>query len=282
MKQDDNFTPAARKTMAILVLVFGLFVVLVGPFLIQSTLDAVTEKIATLIPTNPDFILAGVLLPIAYIIMRGIDVVAGIALVLIAYPLWKGERWAWPAAIGCLSLPTMFGLFTSLPYLVQFGKPAPAAAVLLTGLVTYWWVLMLKNGDRTDKISRFFTFTMLGVVPGHIIVLVNHGVKGLIDRPDKPMFTDPMITIYGFEAPMNFIAFLMCIIAIPLLASRSYKLVGWWLGLIAGATVIVANYPTHFVRMQTSDFFVAGTLGVLLVISLLVPAFKERLLAIQD
>jgi len=176
----------------------------------------------------------------------------------------------------------MFGLFTSLPYLVQFGKPAPAAAILLTGLITYWWVLMLRKGDRTEKISRFFTFTMLGVVPGHIIVLVNHGVKGLLDRPDKPMFTDPMITIYGFEAPMNFIAFMMCIIAIPLLASRSHKLVGWWLALIAGVTVIVANYPTHFIRMQTSDFFVAGTLGVLLVISLLIPAFKERLLAIQD
>jgi len=280
--QDDNFTPAARKTMAILVVVFGLFVIFAGPFLIQSTLDAVVDKIAVLIPTNPDFILAGVLLPIAYIVMRGIDMVAGIALVLIAYPLWKGERWAWPVAISCLSFPTMFGLFTSLPYLVQFGKPAPAAAILVTGLVTYWWVLLLKKGDRVDKISRFFTFTLLGVVPGHIIVLVNHGVKGLIDRPDKPMFTDPMITIYGFEAPMNFIAFMMCMVAIPMLASRSYKLVGWWLALIAGVTVIIANYPTHFIRMQTSDFFVAGTLGVLLVISLLIPAFKERLLATQE
>jgi len=276
--KDDNFTPAARKTMAILAVVVGLFVTFVGPFLIQSSLDAIMEKVASLIPTQPQFTLTGVLLPIAFITLRGIEVVAGIALMLIAYPLWKGEKWAWPVALSCLSLPTMFGVITTLPYIVQFGKPSSAGLILLIGLIAYWTVLLLKKGDRTTKIARFFTFTMLGVVPGHLIVMVNHGIKGLIDRPDKPMFTDPMITIYGFEAPLNFIALVMCIIAIPLLASRSHKLTGWWLGLIAGVTVIIANYPTHFVRMQTSDFFVAGTLGVLLVISLLIPVLKERLL----
>jgi hypothetical protein len=85
-----------------------------------------------------------------------------------------------------------------------------------------------------------------------------HGVKGLIARPNKPMFTDPMITIYGFDAPLNFIAFTFCIVAIPLLATR--KPAGWWLALVAGGSVIIANYPTHIIRMQTSDFFVAGTL----------------------
>jgi uncharacterized membrane protein len=276
--KDDNFTPAARKTMAILAVVVGLFVIFVGPFLIQATLDVLMEKIASLIPTQPQFILTGVLLPIAFITLRGIEVVAGITLALIAYPLWKGDKWAWPVALLCLSLPTMFGVITTLPYIVQFGKPSSAGIILLVGLVVYWTFLLLKKGDRSTKIARFFTFTMLGLVPGHLLVLVNHGIKGLLDRPDKPMFTDPMITIYGFEAPLNSIALVMCIIAIPLLASRSYKLVGWWLGLIAGVTVIIANYPTHFVRMQTSDFFVAGTLGLLLVISLLIPAFKERLL----
>ena len=129
--KDESFTPTARKIMAIVVLVFGLLVVFAGPFLIQSTLDAVMEKVASLIPTKPQFILTGVLLPIAFITMRGVGIVAGITLALIAYPLWKGEEWAWPVALSCLSLPTIFGLFTSLPYLVQFGKPAPAAIILV-------------------------------------------------------------------------------------------------------------------------------------------------------
>jgi len=250
----------ARRTMAILAVVFGLFIVIFGPSLIQTTLDALMEKIASLIPTQPNMVLAGVLLPTFFFIFRGIDMVAGITLVL--------------------SFPTLFGVYTSLPFLVQFGKPAPAALLLLLGLITFWTFLFLKVGSRIEKTARFFVFTMLGIVPAHIIVLVNHGVKGLMERPDKPMFTDPMITIYGFEAPMNFIAFVMCIIAIPLLASRKQS--GWWLGLIAGATVIIANYPTHIIRMQTSDFLVAGTLGLLLTISLLIPAFKASLLGKQD
>ena len=279
--EDQDFTPAARKTMAILAVIVGLFITFISPFLIQSSLDAIMEKVASLIPTNPEFTLTGVLLPIAFITLRGIGIVAGIALMLIAYPLWKGEEWAYPVALSCLSLPTMFGVITTLPYIVQFGKPSSAGLVLLIGLITFWTFLLLKKGDRTTKIARFFTFTMLGLVPGHLIVMVNHGLKGLIDRPDKPMFTDPMITIYGFEAPLNFIALSMCIIAIPLLASRSHKLTGWWLALIAGVTAIIANYPTHVIRMQTSDFFVAGTLGVLLVISLLIPVLKERLLSTE-
>lgn len=274
---NSSFTPKARLTMAIIVVVYGAFVALAGPFLIQATLDALMEKVASLIPTQPEFTLTGVLLPIMFIVMRGIEVVAGITLILLARPLYRDESWAWPLALSCISLPTIFGIFTSLPFLVQFGKPAPAALILILGLISFWTVLLLKKGGRLEKLARFLTFTMLGIVPAHIIVLVNHGVKGLIDRPDKPMFTDPMITIYGFEAPLNFIAFTMCVIAIPLLAARNPK--GWWLGLIAGITVIYANYPTHFIRMQTSDFIVAGTLGLLLTIFLLIPAFKKSLLS---
>jgi hypothetical protein len=275
----ENFSQRARTIMAILAVLFGLFVVFVGPFLIQNSLDAVLERVNKLAQSNPEFKMPGILLPIWFYLMRAIGVVSGITLVLIAYPIYKGEKWTWPVALICFGLPTMFGVFTTLPHLVQYGRPAPAGIILLLGLVCYWTVLLLKKGDRTDKIARFLVFTMLGVLPGHIIVLVNHGLKGLITNPDKPLYLDPKTTIYGFETPLNFIAFSMCVAAIPLLASR--KAAGWWLGLIAGFTALVANYPTHFIRMQTSDFFVGGSLGLLLAIFLLIPTFKTRLLSLN-
>lgn len=273
---NSDITPKNRKILAILAVVFGLFVALVGPFLIQSTIVQLMEKVASMIPNKPEMILTGVLLPTFFFIMRAIGVVAAIALILISVPLNKGEPWAWPIAVWCISLPTMFGIFTALPFLVQFSQPAPAALILVLGLITFWTFLLLKNGDRLEKTARFIVFTLLGVVPAHIIVLVNHGIKGLIDRPNKPLLNDLIISIYGFEAPLNFIAFVMCIIAIPNLAAR--KQTGWWLGLIAGVTVIIANFPTHFIRMQTSDFFVAGLLGTLLTAALLYPKFKHSLL----
>lgn len=274
--ENTDFSPKARQIMAILAVLVGLFIALAGPFLIQRTIEQLMEKVASMIPTNPEFTLTGVLLPTFFFIMRAIGVVAAITLVLLSLPLSRGEAWAWPIALWCLSLPTMFGIFTALPFLVQFSQPAPAALILIIGLITFWTFLLLKKGDRLEKTARFFVFTLLGIVPAHIIVLVNHGIKGLIDRPNKPLLNDLTISIYGFEAPLNFIAFVMCIIAIPMLAAR--KQTGWWLGLIAGITVILANFPTHFIRMQTSDFFVAGILGLLLTAALLYPKFKHSLL----
>jgi hypothetical protein len=69
-----------------------------------------------------------------------------------------------------------------------------------------------------------------------------------------------------------------CIVAIPLLASKNNKMAGWMLAVIAGIAVTLANYPTHIIRMQTSDFFVAGTLGLGLTVFSLIPAFRKALL----
>jgi hypothetical protein len=116
------------------------------------------------------------------------------------------------------------------------------------------------------------------VTAGHINVLVMHSLKNIIVRPDAPYFSDIMYTVYTYEGPINFIAFVFCIVAIPLLASDNKKFVGWMLALIAGISVALANYPTHIIRMQTSDFFVAGTLGLGLAVFSLIPAFRKALL----
>jgi hypothetical protein len=105
-----------------------------------------------------------------------------------------------------------------------------------------------------------------------------HSLKNLIVRTDAPYFKDIMTTVYGYEGPINFIAMVFCIVAIPLLASKNKKFAGWMLAVIAGIAVALANYPTHFIRMQTSDFFVAGTLGLSLAIFSLIPAFRKALL----
>jgi hypothetical protein len=163
-----------------------------------------------------------------------------------------------------------------LPYIVHIGSPPPTVIILVAGLAAYFTILLLKSGDRAEKTARFFAFTMLGIVAGHINVLTMHGFKGILDRPESPLFMDLDHAIYGVEAPMNFIAMIMCIIAIPLLASQKES--GWWLGIIAGSVVVVANLPTHLIRMNTSDFIVATLLGAGLILSLALPAARKHLL----
>jgi hypothetical protein len=275
---DNDFSQKTRLILAILLTAYGLFVIVGAPFLIQGSLDAILARVVPKIPDEPSFAMTAVLLPVFFFIMRGIDFVAGVTLVVIAYPFYRGEKYTWPVALSALSLPTLFGVLTSLPHVVQYGRPPAAGLLLVFGLVIFWLVLLLKVSSKVEKWARFLTFTLLGVTAGHINVLVLHSLKNLIVREDKPLFLDLKTTVYGYEGPINFIAFVFCIVAIPLLASQHKKLAGWSLALIAGISVTLANYPTHFIRLETSDFFVAGSLGLGLVIVTLIPAFRKALL----
>ncbi len=275
MNQND-FTPTTRKIVAILAAVFGLFGAFVVPILVRATFNSLVGKLVHLMVEDPHFEQAPMMLTIWFVGMLGITVVASVTLLVTVYPLWKGYPWAWPVALSCVSLPTIFAVIEILPFVVHMGRPPMTIAVLLVGLATYWTILMLKKGERGEKVSRFFAFTLLGVVAGHINVLTMHGFKGILDRPESPLFLDLDHAIYGVEAPMNFIAMVLCIVAIPLLAAR--KEAGWWLGVIAGAVVVVANLPTHLIRMNTSDFIVATLLGLGLIVSLTIPASRKALL----
>jgi len=275
---EQEFSQKNRQILTILIVIFGLFVVFVAPFLIQGSLDAVIARVAPKISEENDFHLTVIFLPTWFFIMRAITFVAGVTLVVIALPFYRGEKWTWPVTLSAVSLPTMFGVLFSLPHLVQYGRPPAAGFILLFGLVVFLLVLLLREGSKTEKWARFFTFTMLGVTAGHINVLVMHAIKNIIVRPDYPYFSDPMYTVYTYEGPISFVAVIFCIVAIPLLATEKHKMTGWYMALIAGIVVTLVNYPTHFIRMQTSDYFVAGSLGLGLTIVTLIPAFRKALL----
>ncbi|MFX0047255.1 MAG: hypothetical protein ACFE8G_03715 [Candidatus Hermodarchaeota archaeon] len=281
---EEHISTKSYHIIAIVALVYGLFASIVTPLLIEATYQVLTTTIVPLIPSEPELTLAPGFITTWFFTIRGIDVVAGITLVVISYYLWKGESWTYPITVSCISLPTLLGVLTTLPYLVHVGSPPPAMIVIVLGLICYFIVLLLKKGDKLEKIARLVVFTLLGVTAGQINVLVMHGIKGIFDNPDAPLLTDPKNAIYGFEVPLNLIGMLMFIFAILLLANDNTKrrTLGWFFGLIGGIAVVGANFPTHFIRLVTNDFLLAGVLGAALVISLLIPAFKSRLIGKEE
>ena len=68
----------------------------------------------------------------------------------------------------------------------------------------------------------------------------------------------------------------LCIIAIPLVAEK--KALGWWMSLVVGVTLIIANLPTQIIRMETVDFLFAAIFGAVLLVFLLLPKFKKDLI----
>jgi len=276
--ESQEFAPKTRLYLAILMAAFGLFLLTAGTFLVQGSMDAILARVVPKIPEEPSFAMTAKVLPTFFIIMRGINFVAGITLIVTAYFFNKGEKWTWSVALLASALPTIFSVLHNLPHIVQYNRPPAAISILVIGLVTYLLVLLLKPGTKVQKWARFLVFTLLGVTAGHINVLVMHSLKNIITRPDAPYFSDLMYTVYTYEGPVNFIAFVFCILAIPFLASENKKFTGWMLALIAGLSVALANFPTHFIRMQTSDFFVGGSLGLALAVCCLIPAFRKALL----
>jgi hypothetical protein len=274
---EEHFTKRARITMTVVAVVFGIFAAFVIPILAGITFNTLVEKLLRLVVDDPHFQQAPKMLTIWFTAMLGITFVAGAGLLVLAYPLSKGKPWAWGMALSFISLPTIFAVIEILPFVVHIGRPPPTVIALLLGLTAYIIMLFSKKGDGKTKTARFFIFVLLGVLAGHINVLTMHGFKGILDWPNSPLFSALEHAVYAIESPANIIAMVLAIVSIPLLALE--KKSGWWTAMIAGATVTLVNYPTHFIRLKTSDFFVAGTLGLALVICLVLPGIRKRLLA---
>jgi hypothetical protein len=67
----------------------------------------------------------------------------------------------------------------------------------------------------------------------------------------------------------------LTIITIYKLGNR--QLSGWYMGVIGGLVTMVASGATHYVRHATVDYLLGALMGLSIVVMLLIPAFKKRL-----
>jgi hypothetical protein len=67
----------------------------------------------------------------------------------------------------------------------------------------------------------------------------------------------------------------MLVIAIPLLALRQES--GWWLALIASLSGLLIDAPTQVIRMATFDYLYGALLAIGVLVFLLIPGFRRRL-----
>lgn len=268
--------PRNRLAMAVVLVVAGIFMIVAAPFLVQSTLDPMLEGLMERAAQDPGFASGPKLMATFYPLWRALIFVAGVAIIVMAYPLWQGEEWTWPAALACLAIPSIGGMYMMLPF-VSFVKGAmpPSMIISLVGLSCYWTVLLVRRADKGQRVVNMIVFTLLGVITTESFVLGFGALRQLTARPDSPLFISAKIAILTIGGPVNWISAIMTFAAIPLLAAR--KPLGWWFGLIAGLSIAAAGLPTHFIRQATADYLIGGIMGVVLMVILLIPAVKQRL-----
>lgn len=207
------------------------------------------------------------------------SLIAGIVLLVIALPLFRGERWTRGLALICLAVPSIGGAYMIVPWMnfigsTQGGFP-PAVVIMSVGLIPYFALLLAEKVDLTQKVVEFLIFLMLGVTAAENFANGHAAFRILFGHPARPLFAEGIaITYFGWLA--LWVGMALCIGAIYLLGEK--KVSGWYAGLVGGFVTMVASSATHYVRHATNDYLYGALMGLSLMAMFLIPLFKQRLL----
>ena len=270
-------TPSkTRLWIAILAGTIGLFLVIGAPLLVQLSLERILVELLEVVKERPQFTSGLSLFSLFYPLWRALGFVAGIVLLVITPAIYKGEEWTWPVALAAFSIPAVGGMFMFLPYISWVdGFPMPMI-ISWVGLLGFWGIIFLRHAARIEKWALFFSLTFIGMLSTHAFTIGIGAQRMLLTRPDKPLFAGLEMWILTWVGEVNWICFIMLMIAIPLLAMR--KRSGWYLALISAIAILVIDAPTQLIRTKTLDYLYGSLLAIGVLFFINLPAFKQALI----
>lgn len=276
-----------RLAVVTLVVVAAILMIAVVPFIEFDMVNPIVKAQQARIekftaegnPQAPLLQLTVWLVSFFYPFWSTLSLIAGIALLVIALPLFRGERWTRGLALLLLAVPAIGGAYMIVPWMnfvgsVKGGFP-PAVTMMAIGLIPYFALLLAEKVDLTQKVVDFLVFLMLGVTAAENFANGHAAYRILFGHPARPLFAEGIaITYFGWLA--LWVGMALCIAAIYLLGEK--KISGWYAGLIGGLVTLVGSSATHYVRHATNDYLYGALMGLSIVVMLLIPVFKQRLL----
>lgn len=119
--------------------------------------------------------------------------------------------------------------------------------------------------------------------------LFPHALRVILKSPADALL-DPAAAVLRRTGPVMFLVVIFAGLAIWKLAQRKES--GWYMALLTGLMMVFGAFPAHYARplvaslvpadtlapsIFTSTYWMAGAQGVILVVLLLIPFFKDRL-----
>lgn len=270
-----------------LVVIAGILMIAVLPFItdgmlnpiISGQLERIEKFTAEGNPQAPLLVLTTWLVSFFYPFWTALSFVGGLALLAVAKPLYEGKPWARGVALLALAMPSMGGAYMIVPWMnfvgsKQGGFP-PAVIIMSVGLIPYFAILLADRGDWMQKGVDFAVFMMLGVTAAENFANGHAAFRVLYGHPMRPMFAED-ISVLWLSWPVLWIAWIFLMIAIYEFAVRKESAV--YYTLIAGAATVIASGATQTVRTATYDYLYGALMGLSLVVLMLVPVVKQRLL----
>lgn len=276
-----------RTAVIIVVVLAALLMIFVVPFIAFDLVNPIVGYQQARIeqftlegnPSAPLLTLTTWLVSFFFPFWGTMSLVAGLALLVIVWPLYRGESWARGWALLCLAVPAMGGAYMIVPWMnfvgtVEGGFP-PAVSIMAIGLIPYFTLLLADKGDRIQKVVDFLVFLMLGVSSAEAFANGHAAFRILYGHPSRPQFGEGIaITYFGWLG--LWVSAGLTIAAIYLLGQR--KASGWYTAVIGGLIAFVVSGATHYVRHATLDYLYGSLMGLSIVIMLVIPLFKARLL----
>jgi len=292
----NETTKTGRLVMAIVAFLIGLYLLFVSPYVANAALNTPLHRLVEVFQVaqpNGVWDTPVGILTATHLFWIGAYVFAGATLVVISKAIYDDLKWARPLALTMLAIPSIGGMTMTIPWIVLVlldpnenkvpGAPAPVAMpIMLIGLVGYFIMLLTEKSDGKTKIAQIVTFTALGVVGGMVWMNAQHGVRFMLARPSAPFFepneSNPELFLGGF---VMYAAVAFFIVTIYLLAAR--KEAGVYVGAMVGVLTMVVNILSYVDRKaagmpSASDWMRGAILSLVLLVILLTPWFKDRVL----
>ncbi len=282
-----NTSTSTRKIVIAVVVLAAILMIAVVPFtafnmvnpILTYQLERIAKFTAEANPSAPLLTLTTWLVSFFYPFWGTMSVIGGITLLVIVKALYEGKEWSRGLALLCLAVPSMGGAYMIVPWMnfvgsVEGGFP-PAVIIMSIGLIPYFLILLADKGDLKQKLVDFFVFLMLGVSAAENFANGHAAFRILYGHPKRPLFAEGIaITYFGWLG--LWVAFGLLVAAIYQLGVR--KKSGWYLALIGGAVALLVSGATHYVRHATLDYLYGSLMGLSIVVMMLIPFFKDRLL----
>ena len=282
-----NTSPGTKKIVLGLVIIGAVLMIAVVPFtafkMVNPILTYQIERIAKFTaegnPSAPLLTLTTWLVSFFYPFWGTMSAIAGIALLVIAKPLYEGKTWSRGLALLSLAIPSMGGAYMIVPWMNFVGSKEggfpPAMIIMMIGLIPYFAILLADKGDFKQKLVDFFVFAMLGVSAAENFANGHAAFRILYGHPKRPLFAEGIsMTYFGWLG--LWVSFGLLVAAIYQLGVRNKS--GWYLALIGGAVGCLVSGATHYVRHATIDYLLGSLMGLSIVVMMLIPLFKKRLL----
>jgi hypothetical protein len=272
----ENDSMTQRRAKTIIAVMIGLLMLSLIPIMIQTSVERVVNALIIVSEERPQFSSGITLFTLFYPLWRAFIFVGGIALLVIAPSILKGEKWAYPTTMLIYALPSIAGMFMSLPY-VSFveGFPLPMP-ISWIGLAGFWSSIFLRKVEAREKWAQFLALTFIGMLSTHAFVIGIGAQRMLLTRPGKPLFEGLEWWILTMSGEVNWIGVVLLIASIPLLAAKRVR--GWWLAVIASFAIVAINVPTQLIRTSTFDYLIGAVIAAGVLVFTMLPTFKRRLI----